>query len=97
YSFEGTTKKPKVLVTLYTPPKKDEYNPIKWFLPIEQAFLLRNLGEYRKTTGILKIWSAHSQLGLAVIPEGTEVSLRVGITSPQTFPNLKKLFETYPH
>lgn len=46
YSFEGTTKKPKVLVTLYTPPKKDEYNPIKWFLPIEQTFLLRNLGEY---------------------------------------------------
>lgn len=87
-SLEGFTKVSKVFVTMFskTPDKKGH----RFFLPLEQALLCQNIGEYRGTVAILKDWDSYSNFGLMVLPAGAYVSFRVGITAPQFFPNLTK-------
>lgn len=74
---------PKVFVTLYPENKNQVYVP--WFVPVEQALLYQRLGEYRDAIAVLKNWEAYSKFGIAVIPEGYTLSVRVGLASPQSY------------
>lgn len=52
-------------------------------MPIEQAFLLPTLNEYKKSVALLSRWSAYSRFALVVIPRGTSMNAYAGVVAPQ--------------
>ena len=60
------------------------FRTAKWFLPIEQAFLLKNLHDYKNNLAIFSKWSAYSRFVVMVVPKETEVCMHIGITAPQS-------------
>lgn len=79
--------RPLIAATMYEDPLDGSFIYPKWYTPLEIAFYLQSMGEYREALALLRPWAAYSRMGFTAIPQGTYVDMRIGLAGSQTYPS----------